>query len=238
MTFGFGAGLFTKDGNDRYGLAAHRPDALVDLPRFNGDQLVEAHTGGDLSVQACADDPQVAFHAVRQLARARRLRGPGPLGADRLHRPARPERDAAQSHGLQGRHQQSVGHRPQRDGQIRLGRRRRARLDARRQLSWSSAGSAWPSNIGTALTLAFQEQTVGRQKLSGAPLGGKHEFDPPDLAATDKDGNPVIPENAHVRLAVAETNDGAQILRRPYSYNDGVELHCRALAAVAAGHGV
>ena len=69
VTFGFGAGLFVRDGKDRYGLAAHRPPALVDLPRFNGDQLVETRTGGDMSIQACADDPQVAFHAVRQLAR-------------------------------------------------------------------------------------------------------------------------------------------------------------------------
>jgi deferrochelatase/peroxidase EfeB len=69
ITFGFGAGLFVKDGADRYGLAAQRPAAFVDLPRFNGDQLIDAKTGGDLSVQACANDPQVAFHAVRQLAR-------------------------------------------------------------------------------------------------------------------------------------------------------------------------
>ena len=67
ITFGFGPGLFIKDGHDRYGLAARRPQALVDLPRFNGDQLAPAQTGGDLSIQACADDPQVAFHAVRQL---------------------------------------------------------------------------------------------------------------------------------------------------------------------------
>ena len=39
ITFGFGAGLFVKDGADRYGLAAKRPAALVDLPKFNGDQL-------------------------------------------------------------------------------------------------------------------------------------------------------------------------------------------------------
>ena len=45
------------------------PPALVDLPRFNGDQLLATRTGGDLSIQACADDPQVAFHAVRQLVR-------------------------------------------------------------------------------------------------------------------------------------------------------------------------
>ena len=48
---------------------AHRPEAFVDLPQFPGDQLAPARTGGDLSVQACADDPQVAFHAIRQLAR-------------------------------------------------------------------------------------------------------------------------------------------------------------------------
>ena len=69
ITFGFGAGLFVKDGSDRYGLAAKRPAALVDLPKFNGDQLEPARTGGDISVQACADNPQVAFHAVRELTR-------------------------------------------------------------------------------------------------------------------------------------------------------------------------
>ena len=69
MTFGFGAGLFEKAGHDRYGLAARRPAALVDLPRFNGDQLTPERSGGDLSIQACADDTQVAFHAARQLAR-------------------------------------------------------------------------------------------------------------------------------------------------------------------------
>jgi deferrochelatase/peroxidase EfeB len=56
VTFGFGSGLFSKNGTDRYGLASRRPEALIDMPTFNGDQLVEAQTGGDLSVQACADD--------------------------------------------------------------------------------------------------------------------------------------------------------------------------------------
>ena len=37
VTFGFGPGLFVKDGKDRYGLAARRPAALADLPRFNGE---------------------------------------------------------------------------------------------------------------------------------------------------------------------------------------------------------
>ena len=74
------------------------------------------------------------------------------------------------------------------------------------------------------MKVAFQEQTIGRHKYSGAPLGGKHEFDPLDLNTNDKDGNPVIPDSAHVRLAAAASNDGAQVLRRPYSYNDGVNF--------------
>ena len=69
LTFGFGPGLFIKDGADRYGLAARRPAALVDLPKFNGDRLEAQSTGADISIQACADDPKIAFHAVRGLAR-------------------------------------------------------------------------------------------------------------------------------------------------------------------------
>jgi deferrochelatase/peroxidase EfeB len=69
-----------------------------------------------------------------------------------------------------------------------------------------------------------QEQTIGRYKESGAPLGKTHEFDALDLDAVDKDGNPIIPDTAHVRLATAATNGGARILRRAYSYNDGVNF--------------
>src|SRR5581483_4051216 len=62
LTFGFGPSLF-----ERLGLP--RPDALRPLPRFPGDELEPERSDGDLAVQACADDPQVAFHAVRNLAR-------------------------------------------------------------------------------------------------------------------------------------------------------------------------
>ena len=74
------------------------------------------------------------------------------------------------------------------------------------------------------MPLEFQEQSVGRHKNSGAPLGRDNEFDRPDLTATGNDGDLLIPESAHIRLAAAATNEGAQILRRPYSYNDGVDF--------------
>ena len=65
VTIGFGPSLF----DDRFGLADRRPVALEDLPASTGDQLETARSGGDLCVQACADDPQVAVHAVRNLVR-------------------------------------------------------------------------------------------------------------------------------------------------------------------------
>jgi deferrochelatase/peroxidase EfeB len=74
------------------------------------------------------------------------------------------------------------------------------------------------------MKVGFQEQTFGREKGSGAPLGGQHEHDAPDLGATDGNGDPLIAENAHIRLAAAQSNDGARILRRAFSYDDGANF--------------
>jgi deferrochelatase/peroxidase EfeB len=223
LTFGFGAGLFVKDEQDRYGLAAHRPEAFVDLPKFTGDQLQDARTGGDLSIQACADDPQVAFHAVRQLVRlaydAAQVRwtqiGFLPNFApketprnlmgfkDGTNNPPVNDPKTAEKLIWVG----GEGPDWMRGGSYMVTRRIRIALE-----HWDR------------MNVAFQEQTVGRHKYSGASLGGQNEFDTPDYNAADQDGNPIIPENAHVRLAAPVNNDGAQILRRPYSYNDGVNL--------------
>lgn len=66
LTVGFGPSLFAAG---RFGLERRRPGALVELPKFPGDNLDAARSGGDLCIQACADDPQVAVHAIRNLAR-------------------------------------------------------------------------------------------------------------------------------------------------------------------------
>ncbi len=70
LTVGFGPSLFRDAaGADRFGIAERRPAALADLPRFRGDALRPELSGGDLCIQACANDPQVAVHAMRNLAR-------------------------------------------------------------------------------------------------------------------------------------------------------------------------
>ena len=223
LTFGFGAGVFAKDGKDRFGLAARRPAALVDLPRFNGDRLIPAKSGGDLSVQACADDPQAAFHAVRQLARL-------------AHRAAAIR--WVQTGYVAGFPKQET---PRNLMGFKDGTGNPSAADARAMGEFVWVGDEGPRwlrggsyvvvrRIRMALEhwdrmpVAFQEAAVGRRKASGAPLGGRNEFERLDLAATDRDGNPIIPESAHVRLAAAATNGGARILRRVYSYNDGADV--------------
>ncbi|KWA75166.1 peroxidase [Burkholderia ubonensis] len=223
ITFGFGPGMFALAGKDRYGLAKHRPAALVDLPRFNGDQLLPEKTGGDLFIQACADDAQVAFHAVRQLVR---------LGASTTQ----------MRWGQAGFTSGKPGETPRNLMGFKDGTMNPSMSDpaAMNEFVWAgSEGPAW-MNGGTYTVvrriritlehwdnteLGFQEQVVGRHKYSGAPLGRQHEFEPLDLDAADKDGNPVIPDNSHARLASPQLNNGAQILRRAYSYNDSTNFY-------------
>ena len=222
LTFGFGPGLFSRDGHDRYGLASRRPEAFADLPRFVGDQLVAQRTGGDLCIQACADEPQVAFHAVRQLTR---------IAAD--HAQTR----WVQTGFLAG---YAPGETPRnlmgfKDGTLNVAAKDPRALDqfvwVGEEGGWMKGGSymvARPIRIALEhwdrMKLGFQEQTIGRHKLSGATLGGRDEFAPLALDALDKDGDPLTPENAHVRLAAPESNDGMQILRRSYSYDNGVSF--------------
>ena len=214
LTFGFGAGLFVKD---RFGWAPARPAALVDLPKFNGDQLQPDHTGGDLSIQACADDPQVAFHAVRQLVRI----AYGRATLRWTQAGFAPSAGADTPRNLMG---------------FKDGTQQPKDLDAAVWVGeegpdWMQGGSYLViRKIRIALEhwdrtpVDFQEQTIGRQKYSGAPIGGQAELDPLDLAARDANGKPIISQNAHVRLAAPATNDGAQILRRAFSYNDGANF--------------
>ncbi len=223
LTFGLGAGIFVKDGKDRFGLAARRPAALIDLPRFNGDQLVAARSGGDLSVQACADDPQVAFHAVRQLARL----AYGVAEVRWAQSGFLPEYGAGETpRNLMG-FKDGTGN-PSVDDAALMDK---FIWSGREGPGWMQGGTyAVVRRIRMALEhwdrmpVAFQEQTIGRKKYSGAGLGEKNEFDAVDLNAVDGDGNPIVPDNAHVRLGMPASNDGARILRRPYSYNDGVNF--------------
>jgi deferrochelatase/peroxidase EfeB len=219
ITIGFGAGLFSAGGKDRYGLAAQRPAALVDLPRFPGDALAAGDSGGDLFLQACADDSQVAFHAVRSIARI----APDVATLRWTQLGYSPSNTGGTPRNLMGF----------KDGTMNSNAHPPADLDA---TLWAGAeGPAWMRGgsylvyrrIRIALehwdrlTPSLQEQVIGRHKVSGAALGHQDEFDTLDLAVKDAHGNLLIPAESHVRLAAAETNKGAVIVRRAFSFNNG-----------------
>jgi len=233
ITFGFGPGLFEKGGVDRFGIAARRPTELVDLPRFVGDDLVPLGTGGDLCVQACADDPQVAVHAVRNLSRIAFGRAQirwSQLGFGRTSKTTSSQATPRNLFGFK-------------DGTANI------LADDRKALAqhvWvaDADGPAWLAGgsylvarkirqtieVWDRLRLAEQERTIGRDKAQGAALSGGGEFTEPDFAASHGAG-PAIDVKSHVRLAHPDFNDGVRILRRGYNFVDGND----DLGSLAAG---
>ncbi|MEU7030370.1 iron uptake transporter deferrochelatase/peroxidase subunit [Streptomyces sp. NPDC046275] len=217
LTIGFGPSLF--DG--RFGLAGRRPAALVDLPKFPGDNLDPARSGGDLCVQACADDPQVAVHAIRNLARI----GFGKVAVRwsqlGFGKTSSTTPDAQTPRNLFGF----------KDGTRNIAGTETDRLDkhvwvsgkeAQGPAAWMDGGSYLVArrirmNIETwdRTPLAEQEDIFGRDKKEGAPVGKAKEHDEPFLKAMKPD--------SHVRLAHPDSNGGATILRRGYSFTDGTD---------------
>jgi deferrochelatase/peroxidase EfeB len=226
LTFGVGPSLF--DG--RFGLAGRRPAALADLPRFPGDDLDPARGNGDLCVQACAEDPLVAFHAVRNLARL--ARGTAVLRWAQLGF-GNATGSIAGTGGEPETPRNLMGFK---DGTRNIHTDDAALLDEHVWVGdetdqpWMRGGSylvarrirmlieAWDRDY-----LADQENVIGRHKYSGAPLGKGTEFEVPDFAVTHASGEPVIPTDAHIRLAAHENNSGLRILRRGYSFTDGID---------------
>jgi deferrochelatase/peroxidase EfeB len=222
VTFGFGPTLFEKDGKDRFGLASRRPEALQEIPDLPGDNLDPELSGGDVCVQACADDPQVAFHAVRNLARIGRgaavIRW-SQLGFGRTSSTSSAQKTPRNLMGFK-------------DGTNNI---RAEDEDLMDNYVWVREGPAWMRG-GTYLVarrirmlieiwdrspLLEQEQTIGRHRASGAPLGKEDEYDKVDLEAKGPDGLPLIPMDSHIRLARKDRRE--RILRRGYSFTDGMD---------------
>ena len=214
ITIGFGPTLFrTAEGVDRFGLADRQPAQLVELPAFAGDELRPEISGGDLCIQACADDPQVAVHAVRNLARI----GQGVVGVRwsqlGFGRTSSTSSDQATPRNLFGF----------KDGTDNLKSDQPQALD---RFVWTSGTGTWMDGgsylvsrrirmlieVWDRQNLRDQQDTIGRTKGSGAPMGQTDEFAPVDLGA--------LPPKSHVALA-HPSSAGTAILRRGYSFVDG-----------------
>jgi deferrochelatase/peroxidase EfeB len=226
LTVGFGPTFFTKDGKDRFGVADQRPEALIDLPKFPNETMDPARSHGDICVQACANDPQVAVHAIRNLARV--AFGTAAVRYSQLGfgRTSSTTRDQATARNLFGF----------KDGTSNLKAEDTGALDKHVWVA-DGDGPAWMTG-GSYLvtrrirmrienwdrtTLGEQERVIGRLKGTGAPIGYADEFDALDFHTKSSKGTPLIDVDAHVRLASSENLNGIEILRRGYNFTDGTD---------------
>ena len=220
ITFGFGPSLF----DDRFGLASKRPEALIDLPHFPADLLNDALVGGDLCIQACSDDPQIAVHAIRNLSRIAFGRASlrwSQLGFGRTSSTTKAQVTPRNLFGFK-------------DGTANI---RAEETDAVAESVWVADGDGpdWMTGGSYLVSrkirmtietwdrtaLREQETVVGRTKGEGAPLSGGEEFTEPDFTVTGRGDVPLIAESSHLRLAHPSQNDGAALLRRGYNFVDG-----------------
>ncbi|MEU0399923.1 iron uptake transporter deferrochelatase/peroxidase subunit [Streptomyces sp. NPDC006197] len=221
VTFGFGRTFF-----DRTGLTSRRPAELDPLPAFSADALDPRRSEGDLWVQIGADDALVAFHALRAVQKdagdAARVR----WQMNGFNRSAGATAKPMTARNLMG----------QVDG---TGNPKPTDPDFDRRIfvpSGSGGAPEWMAGGSYAvvrrirmllddwekLPLDRQEKVIGRRKSDGAPLTGGSETTALDLDKLGPDGKPVIPDNAHSRISAPEQNGGAAMLRRPFSFHDGI----------------
>ena len=238
ITVGFGATMFRKNGRDRFGIADQLPEALAPLPHLPLDALVGAKSDGDIGVQICADDPQVAMHAMRVLKRAAMgVLVPRWTQSGFLSAPT----DGSTPRNLFGF----------KDGTANL-----ATADHLEQHVWVDDEPTWMVDgsylvarridmtieVWDRTSLREQEAIVGRRKGTGAPLSGGTEFTEPDFtvvadgavpeSASDPFPPPAIPVEAHIRLAHPSQNGGRRMLRRGYNFQEGVDSFGRWAAGL------
>lgn len=208
LTFGLGGSFF-----DKLDIGQFKPTALRDLPLFSGDQLNPYYTGGDICIQACADDPQVAFHAVRNLLRIGR----------RVVKPRWSQMGFNSFEGMDTP-RNLFGFK---DGTANLKGKELDEVVWNRQEGWLQQGSylvvrrirmfleKWDD-----VSLNDQQNTFGRYRTTGAPISKQSEFDPVDLNAKNDKGGYAVPLDSHVHLA---NKTGLHMLRRSYSYTSGID---------------
>ncbi|MGV3487190.1 MAG: iron uptake transporter deferrochelatase/peroxidase subunit [Tuberibacillus sp.] len=210
ITFGFGPTFFKKNGIDRLGISHKMPKHLKPIPAMPRDRLDSDISDGDICVQVCADDQQVAFHAIRNLIKT----AVGTASVKWMQEGFLSGKNKGTPRNLFGF----------KDGTANIDPKN---AEAAKQIIWGGKEEPIWMQGGTYLayrkirmflevwdmqSLKDQEDTFGRKKVSGAPYGTIHEHDPVDLTK--------LPKDSHVFLA---KSTGQQIFRRAYSYTDSID---------------
>jgi deferrochelatase/peroxidase EfeB len=216
ITFGLGASAF----DSRFGIAAHRPPALVDMPHFKGDKLEPDLTGGDIGVQCTATSHEVvdrALHAIVAAAHGAATLRWSQFGFVRDPLPGEKGGTPRNILGFK-------------DGTNNLKADDTGKM---RSNVWVNAGDGpgWMTNGTYMVTrnlkvlvanfliepLDVQQYAFGRYKASGAPFGQTNEFAPVIVSKE--------PPDSHIMVANPRKpgSEAERILRRSYTFTDGFD---------------
>ncbi|WP_296762754.1 iron uptake transporter deferrochelatase/peroxidase subunit [Varibaculum sp.] len=229
ITIGFGESFFIKDGKDRFGIAQRMPKPLKGgIPRMAAEKLDPDQCYGDIVVQACSEDPMISMHAIHNLSRlafgTASVRWTQ-LGYGRTSSTSTGQKTPRNLFGFK-------------DGTSNVkGEEAEAELNEHLWIQPEDSGGKYFAGgsylctrkikqmmeVWDELVLQEQEDTIGRDKLHGAPQSGGHEFTPPDFKKKDQDGKLMIAEDSHVAVVHPDNNGGRRMLRRGYNYMEGTD---------------
>ncbi len=222
VTVALGASLF----DDRYGLQKLKPARLIAMEEFPNDGLEAEMCHGDVVLQVCSNTAETNIHALRDIVRhtagllSLRWKMDGFLPPHTIKKLGKET-----VRNLLGF----------KDGTANLDASDQALMNDIVWVGPNGGEPAWTSG-GTYQAIRIirmfverwdrdalieQEQIIGRDKASGAPLTFAQEHDVPDYAADPKGER--IPLNAHIRLANPRTpaTEANRLLRRSYNYSRG-----------------
>lgn len=218
ITIAVGESLF----DSRFGLASKRPSSLTKMPAFPGDNLASERCHGDLLLLVQSDHMMVTHHAMRDVMRRTKGRLEGRWAQAGFQRfeadkgSTQVRAGVADARGLLG---------------FKDGSQNIATTDD--ALIWTGAEAEPWARGGTFLTVRLirlkierwdrlsmtaQNDSIGREKVSGAPIGGREEAETPTLDERTK-------IDAHIRMANPRRagDERRRFLRRPFVFNNGFD---------------
>ncbi|MGN0064890.1 MAG: Dyp-type peroxidase [Nocardioides sp.] len=209
VTLGLGHTFFT----DAWGLPA--PGGFEPVPPMEHDRLQERWSGGDLVLVVGGRDATTVGHVVRRL-----VADVAPFATLRWRQQGSWNGFGADGGRVTGRNL---------FGQVDGSANPAPGTDLFDRTVWINGG-AWQHGTTLVvrrirmdlptwdgLTRAEQEQSVGRDLATGAPLTGGAELDDVDLQAR-RDGAYVVAAGSHVRRSHPDLNGGRRIFRKGANY--------------------